>query len=627
MKKIGAIISMIVMLTTGLVACDNLESDISTTPMSTPKATPIVTKAPEKITEKTDYVTERWVAVEIDFTATSTVRNFKEAELDVIFTNRETGTRLTMPGFWDGGKSWKVRFAPTEYGIWDYETKTSGSTDIGINGIKGTIASNAYTGELEIYKHGFVKTQENTKYFVYADGTPFFYLGDTHWYMPAEEFDSAGDEAGDIKTGSHFKYIVDRRAAQGFTVYQSQPRGVTLYDIKNGVISSDDIKGFQELDRYYKYIAEKGLVHANAALGAQQLAENEGYRNNIESLTRYWVARYGAYPVLWTLGQEVDSGVIAGTTLDGKYYEEGVNPNAIALNTFLRMCEEFDETDPYNSPISAHQLNARDVTATGNVPVSNADYGSTNRIYVVDKTRNMKSKASAFLSAEGHTWWANQWRPTYDEQYNFGIAKDYWENGGNKPIVDFEARYHIFAASDFGARAQAWIAYLCGMGHAYGGSGMWAYKSTYGMGEEAYDGIETVSEQKRAETTWADLIDAPISSELRYIRAFMEAIGWWNLTPDFDCGNAFKANPNTTGFYVCSYTNDEVYAVYLYARNTDGTGKLVNLDKSATYTAQWYDTRTGRYTLIDKNIKAANGEYNIPQKPVADDMVLLVTKN
>ena len=619
MKKIIAVICLIAVLATALVACDKSDAGASNSPTaslitntaSTPSPTP--TKAPEKIKEKTDYVTETWVATEIEFLADKAVRSFTDAVLDVTFTNRKTGTSLTMPGFWDGGKSWKVRFAPTECGIWDYETKASGETDIGINGIKGTLASNEYTGDLEIYKHGFVRPNENARYFVYADGTPFFYLGDTHWFMPKEEIDSAGDQAGNIKTDSHFKYIVDRRAAQGFTVYQSQPQGINLYSVDNGIISSEDIKGFQKLDLYYQHIAEKGLLHANAAFGGPQLANNEGFRNNIKALSRYWVARYGAYPVLWTLGQEVDMGVGAKETN--------------IVNTYLKMCEEFDAVDPYNTPISAHQLNARDVTVTGNVAVSNADYGSTERKYVDDTQRRLLSRASAFLSAKGHSWWANQWRPTYHEQYNFGIAKDYWLFGGNKPIVNYESRYHIFSASDFGARAQAWIAYLCGMGHGYGGSGMWAYKSNYGLGTDAYDGIDTIPAETREKTTWSDLVDAPIASELRYIRAFMEAIGWWNLTPDFDIGNAFKPTVGTKGFYVCSYTADEVYAVYLYARNTDGTGKLVNMDKNATYTAQWYNPRTGRYTLIDRSVNASDGEYLIPEKPVAEDMVLLVTKN
>ena len=96
------------------------------------------------------------------------------------------------------------------------------------------------------------------------DGTPFFYLGDTHWTMPKEEFDSAGPNAGDIETNSHFRYIVDRRAAQGFTVYQSEP----LYgqiNVSDGDITLMDIAAFQNLDRYFKYIDEKGKFDLNKA--------------------------------------------------------------------------------------------------------------------------------------------------------------------------------------------------------------------------------------------------------------------------------------------------------------------------------------------------------------------------
>ena len=561
--------------------------------------------------ENLHYTTERWVAAEIEFEANVIVENFDDAILDVIFTNRETGTTLVMPAFWDGGFSWKVRFAPTECGVWNFETKTGGKTEIGINGIKGAVTSVPYTGDLEIYKRGFVRPKENCRYFVYADGTPFFYLGDTHWRMALEEFDSAGDFAGDIKTDSHFKYIVDRRVEQRFTVYQSEPLS-TKIDVSDGKISEQDIVHFKNLDRYYKYIAQKGLVHANAHLDFPSVVSNEGFRDNVEALSRYWVARYGAYPVMWTMGQEVDQGI------DPK--------NPLLVPTYRRMMAETYRCDPYKSPLGAHQLNAFIITAKGGVPVAGVDYGS----YLYDANDTKPTRVtipSQYSDMDGFSWWANQWRPTVDRQYNFEIPKDYWENGNNLPIVDYEARYHIFSGGDFDARAQAWIAYLCGMGHGYGCSGMWAYKDKYSLGKDAFDGIEVIPAKVREETGWAELIDAPISSELGYIRAFMEETNWWRLTPDCDYGNAFRRNADGRSFFVASHDGNDVYAVYLYNRTTDSDGKLVNMDKNATYVAQWFDTRTGKYTLINEDLKAdANGEYDIPEKPVADDMVLIVKK-
>ncbi len=602
MKKVLALICTILLVFTIFAGCEQqAENKQTPSATSTPVQTPTPTNPPKDVVEKTDYTTEQWIAVDISFNANKDVNNITSTELDVTFKNRSTGTTLKMPGFWDGGKAWKVRFAPTECGIWDYETVTTGE-DIGISGIKGTLAANAYKGDLAIYKHGFVKTQENTKYFVYADGTPFFYLGDTHWAMALEEF-----------SDNHFKYIVDRRAAQGFTVYQSEPIGAK-FSVDDGRIMANDVKAFQDYDRYFQYIAQKGLVHANAQLLFPTAATNL-FKQNIRSLTRYWVARYAAYPVMWTLAQEVDDGV-------------GVVPSGLE-GVFVDMCKYIDEFDPYNNPLSAHQLNATKIGCLGDVKVSGIDFGYSD-FDTKQTDRNKTNKKSIFYDVEGHTWWASQWRPVVHTQYNFDIPKDYWENGQGKPIVDYESRYHKLSAGDYGARVQAWIAYLSGMyGYGYGALDMWYYnyEGSYISGYDSFDGITKTTKSEKQNTTWEDMIDAPISNEMTYLRGFFENIGWWNLTPDFDDGNAFKKVEGKNGYYAAAYLNNEVYVVYLYNMNTHSAGKLVNMDKNATYVAQWFNTSTGQYTLIDDNLKAdENGEYDIPKKPVATDMILLVTK-
>ncbi len=619
MKKLLAIICTFLIAFCAFSGCNNetqgndgsMSGSTVKQPTSTPYLTPAPTPAPEDIKEATDYVTEQWMAVDIPFEANKNSENIKDTLLDVTFINRSTGTKLVMPGFWDGENDWIVRFAPTECGIWDYETVTTGE-DVGISGIKGTLACNAYKGDLAIYQHGFVKTEPGKKYFVYADGTPFFYLGDTHWNMITEEFDSAGPYAGDIETDSHFKYIVDRRVEQGFTVYQSEPIGAS-YIVDDGAITKFDISGFKEFDKYFQYIAEKGLVHANAQLIFPSSASDK-FSENVESLTRYWVARYAAYPVMWTLGQEVD---------------DGRNMNIPTLTyTYSQMCEFLYKYDPYKNPTSAHQLNTAIIGCKGGVPYAAIDAGGSSNFNSLSDKIIGKNKASVFLAIKGHTWWAAQWRPTVHTQYNFGMARDYWEYGSDKPIVCYEARYHMLSATDFGARAQAWIAYLSGMyGHGYGGQDMWLYKGTYDDDIDSSDGTGYIPKELKASVLWSDLINANISNELYLMRGFFENVGWWNLVPDFDDGNAFKKVEGKEGFYAAAYNGNEVYVVYLYNRTTDSAGKLVNMDKNAVYVAQWFDTRTGEYILIDYNLRAdANGEYDIPEKPVADDMILLVTK-
>lgn len=607
MRKTVAIICLFTILLLCLSGC-NIQggNDVETTPQITATPNP-------DITENTNYVTEIWVAKEIEFTASKNVANINQAELDVTFTNRSTGTTITVPGFWDGEKSWKVRFAPTEYGIWDYVTRTTGE-EIGLNGIKGTIAANTYKGNLEIYKRGFVRTDKDLKYFVYNDSTPFFYLGDTHWGMVAEEFNSAGDEAGEIKTTSHFKYIVDRRVAQGFTVYQSEPLKANL-DASSGSVNLNNLKSYQNMDKYFEYIAQKGLVHANAQFflpGTQTVTR--AFIENLRSLTRFWVARYSAYPVMWTLGQECDNC-------------SNFENNTTMWAVYIQMCQLISEFDPYNHPTTAHQQQARNITASGGAEIKWIQLGDgTTAPEILGTGYTQRSK---FYGAVGHNWWASQWKPWLFMQFEFSIPRDYWENGEGKPAVNYEGKYHNLDVGDYGARAQAWITYLSGMcGYGYGAQGMWYYKSNYQSDQIAFDGIDIITPEMKQTTKWSDLIDAPISNELTILRGFLENVGWWKLVPDFDDGNAFKKVADKEGFYACAYDGNDVYVVYLYNRTVSSAGKLVNMDKNATYTAQWFDTRTGIYTPIDRNLKPdVNGEYDIPQKPVADDMVLLVTKH
>ena len=205
---------------------------------------------------------ETWRATELAFEAGADYdkTGADAVAFDAVFTH-ESGEKVSRPGFWDGGKTFRVRFAPTKSGRWSWSTTCRG--DAALDGKNGALEAKPYAGSLEIYKRGFVKAVKGAKHFTYADGTPFFYLGDTHWGLYKEEIDEPGPHAGATGAASHFKYIVDRRAAQGFTVLQSEPIGAK-FNVEDGKVDASDIPGFQLADRYYQYLAEKGLVHANA---------------------------------------------------------------------------------------------------------------------------------------------------------------------------------------------------------------------------------------------------------------------------------------------------------------------------------------------------------------------------
>ena len=131
---------------------------------------------------------ETWRATELAFEAGTDydVTGADAVTFDAVFTH-ESGEKVSRPGFWNGGKTFRVRFAPTKPGRWSWSTTCRG--DAALNGKSGTLEAKPYAGELEIYRRGFVKPAKGAKHFAYADGTPFFYLGDTHWGLYKEEID------------------------------------------------------------------------------------------------------------------------------------------------------------------------------------------------------------------------------------------------------------------------------------------------------------------------------------------------------------------------------------------------------------------------------------------------------
>jgi Domain of unknown function (DUF5060)/Protein of unknown function (DUF4038) len=124
---------------------------------------------------------ERWRVLELSFTSTQHYDNpYRDVNVDVHFTAPD-GSVLTMPGFWYGENIWKVRFAPPTVGVGRYGSVCSSPSDTGLHQQTGTFNVTEYQGELDIYKHGFLKVSKHKRYLEHDDGTPFFWLGDTHW--------------------------------------------------------------------------------------------------------------------------------------------------------------------------------------------------------------------------------------------------------------------------------------------------------------------------------------------------------------------------------------------------------------------------------------------------------------
>jgi|CZKL01.1.fsa_nt_gi hypothetical protein len=537
-----------------------------------------------------DLRVQQWQAVEIALTSSVKYMDpFQDVDVTATFTGPDRKT-IIRPAFWDGGAIWRVRFAPTQTGLWTMTTSATDANNGGLHHITRTVRCDRYSGSLDIYKHGFLKVSGNGRYLTYADGTPFFYLGDTHWILAHERFDTSNAPG----VTSQFKYTVDKRVSQGFTAFQSeagwQARSAQIRitdeanvdeeadaDFKHGFTSAD-LAGFANLDRKFKYVADKGLVHANAEIGwvgdpALFPIFTEAY---MARLAKYWVARYGAYPVIWTIAQEIDKNYY------GAY-------DAATISKWFAAAQSIADSDAYHHPVMPHMENTDHTTAAN----------------------------SSWSGKPLHSGWAVQWQ---GELTDMSIAKGFWIASPTKPSVLYESAYDHFWTDSRGALGAAYKAFQYGMyGYGYGANGIW--NDIYSKPGEPGD-YGTAYEMPAHYFWWHDGADLPTGNQLAYFKHFYTILEWWKLVPRFDdnAWGSFADPPRS----LLSSDGQDTYVVFFFGSGKS-TGTLNQLNDDSTYMAQWFNPRDGQYANIG-TFSQKGGQWVIPGRPTAEDWILLVRK-
>lgn len=123
-------------------------------------------------------------------------------------------------GFWDGGHTFKVRFVATAPGEWRWTTGSNQPDDAGLNGGKGAFKAVAWTKKQVAEnpnRHGFIRSTPNGHALEYADGTPFFLVGDTWlaastWRLPMKGAVTENVPGPDVG----FEDAITYRKKQGF---------------------------------------------------------------------------------------------------------------------------------------------------------------------------------------------------------------------------------------------------------------------------------------------------------------------------------------------------------------------------------------------------------------------------
>lgn len=244
----------------------------------------------------------RWQRFELTFKSSVAYANpLQEAEMRVLFVS-PLGETNRVYGFWDGGKTWRVRFQPNFAGRWTYYTMCSDTANSGLHEQTGTFLCTAGTDESRFDRHGPIRVARSQQYLEHADRTPFLWLGDAAW-------------AAAIKsTDAEWRDYVRTRAEQKFNVVQwrldfetDNPAQRAFHGDESLMLNLDVLR---QLDAKIATANRFGLLCAIAPLweigNTNPISEDQAIR-----LLRYALARWGADNVTWIVAFETDS---SGTT-------------------------------------------------------------------------------------------------------------------------------------------------------------------------------------------------------------------------------------------------------------------------------------------------------------------------
>ncbi|MPY48397.1 apiosidase-like domain-containing protein [Streptomyces acidicola] len=385
-------------------------------------------------------MTVAWQQAEITLGAGFDYANpYTDVEVWADFTH-DTGMTVRRPAFWDGGRVWRVRFAPPlSGGRWIWRTHSS-VEDPGLGGRMGEleVRSGAVESPNPFLRHGFWRMSPGGRNLVHADATPALLVADTAWALPwrATEGDVRVYAADRASKGFNAVLLMtlqpdmdargpqDRTADEGFDV--------AFEDLPDGHLNRMRPSYFQYFDRLHAVLLEhgiapvlqpvfqgfgwKGLRTAGAAIPPVEYAR----------YCRYLLARYGAAPAVWLVGA------------DGSGSEPQVSAGG----------REIEAWDAYGQPTGVHYRPHARNDAHQDAPWLDFQWCQTGHRgehvpeRVADMWRNLPAKAVA------------NGEPTYENTGEHGRADGWWQGH------------------------EAWSNLCAGgtMGVIYGAAGLWQWR-------------------------------------------------------------------------------------------------------------------------------------------------------
>ena len=320
----------------------------------------------------------RYNRFEITLTTTRKAKHpYTDINLDAEM-HAPDGKVIRVPGFWDGGDTYRARFVPTSVGAWKWVIL---SNENDLNGKEGRFLCVAEHGQERGFLH-VTPTRSNQHHFVAAGGKPFFPVTATEsvsqdWVRGqtaalAPQLRTAGFTPGAADPAAQFEAFqkrIDALADMGYNrIYGDyllipSDSAHPLHGLNEGgeAFLQGDLDElnpafFQAMDRRIAYCNTKGIV-PNVGIGTEIETLYVKYNDlQMRRLLRYMLGRYACYDICWDL---------FGSNWWGKGPSLTLDPHIDGLANLVKLY------DPYSHPLST--LTRFVQTATGGASAPWAD--------------------------------------------------------------------------------------------------------------------------------------------------------------------------------------------------------------------------------------------------------------
>jgi len=494
---------------------------------------------------------------------------YNDVDVDFVFEGPE-GTSLRVWAFWAGDNVWAVRFAGEQPGNYKFESVCSNPKDKGLHGRTGTVTVKPYTGTNTLVQHGRLRVAADRRHFVQADGTPFFWLGDTWWMGFTSRLDWPDG----------FKELTADRVKKGFNLIQIvagplpdmdswDPRGQNEggFPFQEGFTRINP-RFYDHADVKLRHLVDSGLMPCIVGMWGYHLP-----RIGVEGVKRYWryiVARYGAYPVVWCIAGE---GTMPYYLSQTKQQDKDLQKQAWCdVTSYVR------RIDPYHNLLSIH-------------PATNA--------------RDMSEDASLFdfeMLQTGHGCY-DSLEPTASA-VSKAVARE-----PRMPVVNSEVNYE-------GIRGQCWqdvvrlsfyISLFNGTaGHTYGANGIWQLNEKdkpYGPSPHG---------RSWGNMPWQQAAQLPGGKQVALGGRFIMRFPWWQLEnhPEWVEQKREQTDRRAIRCMGIPRRLRLIYVPLLWSPPT-----IKGLEREVLYRAYYFDPCTGAQYDIGNVTADENGNWKPANPP------------